>query len=223
MTTKLKTWAATGLLLAAGTANAGDLSSTVTVTSDYDFRGITQTTEDPALQASVDYAFGNGFSIGAWASNVDFGPGLESNVEVDVYGGYSQSFDSGFNWNAGFVYYTYHPGGDDIDYLELYVGGGYKNFGAKVWYSNDYGNTGDDAYYLEANYTQPLPYDLSLGLHVGTSGGDYWKNADLEYEDYGISLSKPLGNFTASVKYAASKEFSDRVIFTIATTFPWKE
>lgn len=223
MTTKLKTWVATGLLLAAGTANAGTLSSTVTLTSDYDFRGITQTTEDPALQASLDYAFDNGFAIGAWASNVDFGPGTDSNLEVDVYAGYSQSFDSGFNWNAGIVYYTYHPGGDDVDYGELYVGGGFKNFSAKLWYSNDFSNTGDDAYYLEANYAQPLPYDITLGLHVGTSGGDYWKNADLEYEDYAISLSKTFGKFNTSLKYSASEEFSDRVIFTIATTFPWKD
>ena len=41
--------------------------------SDYDFRGFSQSAKDPALQGSADYAFGeSGFSIGAWASNVDF-------------------------------------------------------------------------------------------------------------------------------------------------------
>ena len=66
MTTTLKTLL-TAVLLVAGTTtgHAGDLSSTVTLTSDYDFRGVTQTSEDPALQASLDYAFGEGGHVRA--------------------------------------------------------------------------------------------------------------------------------------------------------------
>jgi uncharacterized protein (TIGR02001 family) len=219
----LKTTLAAGLLLAAATAHAGDLTSTVTLTSDYDFRGITQTTEDPALQASLDYAFADGFTVGAWASNVDFGPGFDSNAEVDLYAGYSKTLDNGFSWNAGLVHYLYLPDGDDVDFTELYVGAGYKNLSAKFWYADDFGNSGESAYYLEANYTQPLPHDFALGLHVGTSGGDFWELAGAEYEDYGISLSKPFGKFNTSLKYAFSEQFSDRVILSVSTTFPWKD
>jgi uncharacterized protein (TIGR02001 family) len=61
------------LLLAAGAAAQAEATATVTATSDYDFRGITQTAQDPALQASVDYAHDSGFYAGAWGSNVDFG------------------------------------------------------------------------------------------------------------------------------------------------------
>ena len=222
MKTKLRMVAAVAMLVAGGVARAGDLTSTVTATSDYDWRGITQTAEDPALQASIDYAFGNGFSLGAWASNVDFGPGTDSNVELDLYGAYAKSYDNGFNWTVGFTDYTY-PSGDDIEFLEVFGGVGYKNLSAKYWYSDDYGNSGMSAYYLEANYTQPLPRDFSLGFHVATTGGDAWKAAGGGYEDYAISLSKPVGRFTASLKYAASDGFSDRVIFSIATTFPWKD
>lgn len=221
--TTLKTGAVMAMLAAATAAQAGDLTSTVTVTSDYDFRGITQTAKDPALQASLDYAFGNGFSVGAWASNVDFGTGTDSNVELDLYGAYSKSYDSGFNWTAGFTKYTYHPGGDHVNTLEYFVGAGYQNFSTKYWYSSDFSNSGASAYYLEANYNQPLPKDFSLGLHAAKSGGDYWDAAGLAYEDYSVSLSKPVGRFTASLKYAASNKFSDRVIFSIATTFPWKD
>lgn len=223
MKTMLQTVVAAGLLVTGGAAYAGDLTSTVTLTSDYDFRGITQTAEDPALQASLDYSFGNGFSLGAWGSNVDFGSGTDSNVEVDLYGAYSKSYDSGFNWTAGFTEYTYHPGGDNIDTLELFVGAGYKNFSAKYWYSDDFSNSGLSAYYLEANYTQPLPKDFALALHAAKSGGDYWKAAGAQYEDYAISLSKPVGKFTASLKYAFSETYSDRIIFSVATTFPWKD
>ena len=40
---------------AAATAQA-EVSSTITLASDYDFRGITQTARDPALQASLDWS-----------------------------------------------------------------------------------------------------------------------------------------------------------------------
>ena len=64
------------VLASAGvTANAAELSATVTATTDYDFRGITQTAQDPAIQGSVDLATDPGFYAGVWASNVDFGPG----------------------------------------------------------------------------------------------------------------------------------------------------
>ena len=90
-------WAAAVALLGfAGIANA-QFSSTITATTDYDFRGITQTALDPALQISADYAFGeSGFAVGAWASNVDFGEGAATDYEVDLYGRRTGRMESGY-------------------------------------------------------------------------------------------------------------------------------
>ena len=63
----------TGLMAICGVSQA-QFSSTWTAVSDYDFRGWSQSAKSPALQGSADYAFANGLSIGAWASNVDFSP-----------------------------------------------------------------------------------------------------------------------------------------------------
>ena len=66
--------AVAGALFAiAGAANAG-ISVTPTLTSDYDFRGITQTNNDPAFQLGVTYTGDGGFYMGLWGSNVDFSP-----------------------------------------------------------------------------------------------------------------------------------------------------
>ncbi|MEO7386005.1 MAG: TorF family putative porin, partial [Gammaproteobacteria bacterium] len=46
---------AVALAAASGAAQA-EISSTLTIASDYDFRGITQTALDPAFQASLDWA-----------------------------------------------------------------------------------------------------------------------------------------------------------------------
>jgi uncharacterized protein (TIGR02001 family) len=78
---------ALALTLSAVAANA-EITGTVTAVSDYDFRGITQTAQDPALQGSIDYAHDSGFYIGAWASNVDFGDCCDENIEVDLYTGF---------------------------------------------------------------------------------------------------------------------------------------
>ena len=55
----------TGLLAISGVSQA-QFSSTWTAVSDYDFRGVSQSGKDPALQANADYAFGDsGFSVDA--------------------------------------------------------------------------------------------------------------------------------------------------------------
>ena len=117
----------TGLLALSGVSQA-QFSSTWTAVSDYDFRGFSQSAKDPALQASADYAFGDsGFSMGAWASNVDFAP-ADGDIELDVYANYVGKINDTFSWTAGLTYYTY-PGSDDLgEYPEIYLGFNAGNF-----------------------------------------------------------------------------------------------
>ena len=79
--------AATSGLLTLSTAALADFSATVNLASDYTFNGVSQTSNDPALQGSLDYAADSGFYAGTWASNVDFGSGEDTNVEWDAYVG----------------------------------------------------------------------------------------------------------------------------------------
>src|SRR3954466_5526686 len=91
----------TGLLALSGVSQA-QFSSTWTAVSDYDFRGFSQSAKDPALQGSADYAFGDsGFSVGAWASNVDFGPAVDGDVELDLYANFVGKINDTFSWTAG--------------------------------------------------------------------------------------------------------------------------
>ena len=52
---------ATSCLLTLPMTAAADFTSTVNLTSDYTFNGVSQTGNDPALQASLDYAGNSGF------------------------------------------------------------------------------------------------------------------------------------------------------------------
>jgi len=228
--------AALGLAMAAGAANAG-VTSTWTATNDYDFRGNSQSAEDPALQASIDYAHDSGWYIGAWASNVDFGS-ADVDYELDIYSGFTGTTgEGGLTYDAGIVGYTY-PDDKNFNYLEIYASLAKDWFKGKIWYSNDFGGKttsgNTPAWYAEANATFPLPANFSVLLHAGYSTGDYWDDvAGDDALDYSAGVGYTVGNFNLGLKYVGTESdykvhntdvFSNegRVIFTVATTFPWK-
>jgi uncharacterized protein (TIGR02001 family) len=221
-------------LLAATFGDArADVSSTIALSSDYDFRGITQSARDPALSASLDWTNESGFYLGAWASNVDFG--LESDLEVDALGGYRGKINEDTGYDIGAVYYSFWPDDDDVNFAELYAGLSYKAVSAKVWYSPDFSNLGESAFYLEGNATIPLPSDFGLTLHAGYSDGDYWDVVnDGGYVDYSIGVTKTIGKFALALKWidGSDLEASDgtpddvftsesKLFLSVATTLPW--
>jgi uncharacterized protein (TIGR02001 family) len=238
------------LAAASGAANA-EVSSTITIASDYDFRGITQTALDPALQASLDWSHENGLYAGLWGSNVDFGDSTSDggeggptitqsgpSVEVDLLVGYGGSITESIGYDIGATYYTYYgesSGLSSVDYGEFHAGLSFgEHASSTVWYSPDYGNSGDSAWYLEGNGDIPLPWELAVTLHAGYSTGDYWESSDDEYFDFAIGLTRTFGHFDCAVKYVDGSDISSldgtpddvfssesKVVFSVATTFPW--
>jgi uncharacterized protein (TIGR02001 family) len=220
-----------GLLALSGVSQA-QFSSTWTAVSDYDFRGFSQSAKDPALQGSADYAFGDsGFAIGAWASNVDFGPGVDGDIELDVYANYTGTINDTFSWVVGFNRYNY-PGSDDVGaYNEYFVGFDAGNFSFKQWAADDYLDLGDSALYTEANYTQEFGEQFSLDFHAGYAWGDSWE--DHELVDYGVQFNWSPGDFTVFAKLTGTdasggdKIRTDennneaRILVGVSTTLPW--
>jgi len=229
-----------------------EITGTVAVTSDYDFRGVSLSDEDPAIQGSIDYAHENGFYASAWVSTLDYGSDYDGSLELDLSAGLSGETGIGIGWDVGLVWYTY-PDSDSSeskskieDYGEAYLGGSYKMFDAKVWYTDDYGDTSDDAWYTELNASFDLPAGLTLALHVGRSFGDYWDQVaadaedDLEtsgidgdYTDWSIGLGYTVEHFDLSLRYVDTDTDSalqinngafandSRVVFSVSTSFPW--
>ncbi len=228
---------AASLLLAAGAAAAGEVTSTITATSDYDFRGVSQSAKDPALQVSVDYAHDSGFYAGAWASNIDFGSGIDGDVELDLYLGWAGETAGGLGWDAGFVWYGYPGSSNSLsaskipDYNEIFVGISHGPFELKQWYSDDLYGTGDSGLYTEANASFELPNGFTLNLHTGYNYGDLFDG--YEYLDYSVGVGYTMGNFDLELKFTGTDlsgtdkitgdvfNTEGRVLFTISTTLPW--
>ena len=104
---------------------AAEFESNVALSSDYIWRGMTQTAEEPAISGGFDIAGESGLYFGTWASNVEFGDGAA--LELDWYAGYANELDNGFSYDIGYLAYTY-PGEDSLDFEEIYVGFGYSYF-----------------------------------------------------------------------------------------------
>jgi uncharacterized protein (TIGR02001 family) len=226
-----------GALFFVAATSQAQLSSTITATSDYDFRGFSQSAKDPALQASLDYAFSNGIAIGAWASNVDFDN--DADIELDYYASYTGTIKEGLSWSIGGTFYSY-PGSDDTgEYPEFFVGLGFDRFSIKQWYSNKFYDTDRSAQYTEVNGTFPLQQGFSLLAHAGYSWGDFWE-ADFsegggggELFDYSIGVGYDWNHVNLNLKVTGTdasggQKFKGdvfnnepRLIFSVATTLPW--
>lgn len=179
--------AALALLASAGAASAQDAKVTVNaaVTSDYVFRGFSQSNEDPAIQAGVDVTVGS-FYAGAWASNVDFGDNTEA--EIDVYGGF-RGETKGYAWDVGLVTYFYAPGANqDYDYVELKAAAsravGPATFGAAVYFSPDFFGADDAATYVEFNAAYAVPQ--VSGLTLSSAMGKQFLNVSDDYVTWNV-------------------------------------
>ncbi len=223
----------------AGTAQA-EFSATVTATSDYVFRGISQTAEDPALQASVDYESDIGLYVGVWGSNVDFDDCCDENVELDGYVGFYNEIGEDWRYDVGAIYYYYPDTSEDLDYGEVYVGLGWKWLDVYYYYTDDFYASDEAGFYWDAKAEFELPvWELGLKLHYGYTGGPALNGTNAEdvgvesYSDYSVGLTRDFGNFSFELAYwntdldgdyevsSDAGANDDRVVLSVSTTFPW--
>ncbi|WP_439477902.1 TorF family putative porin [Brevundimonas sp.] len=192
MRTALACAAAVATLLTAGAASAQEtpeIAWNLGVTTDYVFRGYSQTAEDPAIFGGVDLTVGS-FYAGAWASNVEFGD--DTDAEVDIYGGY-RTEAAGFAVDVGVVGYLYvsAPAGADYDYAEFKAAVsraiGPVTLGAAAYWSPDFFGADEEAVYVEASAAfSPAPQWTVSGA-VGHQSLDV--NADYATWNAGIAYA----------------------------------
>lgn len=182
--------------LAASGAAMAEFSGNIGATSNYLWRGVTQSGDDSAISGGIDYAHDSGVYAGAWTSSI-----AGSGSEVDYYAGYAGEV-AGFGYDVNLTAYTY-PQQEDWDFTELGLSGSYSYFTvgyARTIAADADEDTGsmfvkDDQYYY-ASVDYPLAEDMSVGATVGSYKftDDGVGNADLDYTHYQLALTKSAGD-----------------------------
>ena len=206
--TALKTLAgvAAGALIA-GSASAADLAvepapiaevpSVIDIAfgvaglTDYVFRGISQTRNDPSVQGYAELQ-AYGFYAGVWGSNVQFNANgySDPSSEIDFYGGYRTTLGP-VGIDVGGLYYYYpgersRSGGGftnirETDYWEIYAKPSFTvldvvSITGNGYWTSDYVNTGADAFYLSVLPKVNIPVTAfpDLGFYVSGEFGKQW-------------------------------------------------
>jgi uncharacterized protein (TIGR02001 family) len=207
--------ASTATIAAADGKVASPWSFNFTVTSDYRFRGISQSDNDPAVQGSVQYDHESGFFANVWASTIDFTPfgDNDASIEIDLTAGYQHTFSEATQGVIKFVYYWYPdsdppPFVDDADYVEIIAGLSHQldivNLTGEIAYSPDYSGGTGDAWAVTGGAAVPIApkwwvFDKGVEAsgHLGHQSFD--ESEDYTFWDLGVSAGVDI--FTFDVRY----------------------
>jgi len=182
------------------------LTGNIALTSDYMFRGYTQTDSDPAIQGGFDVKHNSGFFIGVWASNVEGDTDAPvnyngANIEIDVYLGWKGKIpNTELEVTARAMRFMY-PGtnynDNNSNEYGLFLNYGFTTVAVNgsINYSDDYYGTGTE-WYWDGGVEIPVG-PVKLGLHAGRT--DYEHGGD--YTDYSIAISGELVGLGLSLSY----------------------
>jgi len=197
--------------------SALEISANLAITSNYVWRGMTQTSNSPAVQGGIDLGY-KGFYLGTWGSNVEFGD-TANNLEADFYAGYASEL-AGIGYDLGYIYYAYPNESDAFNFDEAYIGlsKDFGDFGVNGKYSFGLDSENDTPDYWEVGATAKLPMDLGLSATYG------------DFDDVGtnyiVSLAKEFGKFEVSLAYTdfsadsiSGLDDEDHIVATISTSF----
>jgi uncharacterized protein (TIGR02001 family) len=218
------------------------LSGTATITTDYIFRGISFSGNEPAVQPSFTATYGM-FYAGVWGSNIELDG---TSVELDYYAGIAPTW-KGFTFDIAGLYYTY-PGAHDpvageLDYFELKTAVKYTfaeklTIGISNYWSPQFGGGGDNADALELGAAYAFSGKLFNFFSPTISGliGWEWVENNFNYVGWdpytywnaGLTLGF-MERWSADVRYwdtdldgtdTSAGSISDaRVVGTVTATF----
>lgn len=183
-----------------------EITGNATVTNNYLWRGLTQTSNNAAVQGGLDYAHESGFYAGTWVSNVNYAPGDIFSYEHDIYFGFAGGDE--LTWDVGWLYYNYDNEAK-FDFHEIYGSLGYKGFSATAFILSgaeaDEGPGQDfgfgSTYYLSLDYGFELDNGLGIGFHLGRHAGDFneaFNGVPGDYTDYNVNFAVKDFTFTIS-------------------------
>ena len=192
------------------------VSANMAITSNYVWRGMTQSANSPAVQGGIDLDY-KGLYAGVWGSNVEWGG--NASLEADAYLGYANEI-SGFSYDVGYTQFMYPNQSNELNFAEAHVKLGYDfevvSVGA-AYYLGVETDTIDPTDVWELSASAPLAMEFS----VDATYADY----DTVGAYYLVGLNKSFGKFDFTLAYTAmdyddaTSEDEDNFVATVGTSF----
>jgi len=194
-----------------------ELSANVALTTDYVFRGVSQSDEHAAIQGGFDATYGILYA-GVWASSLDFGGNANgdiADIELDIYAGITPSFGP-IDLDLGVIGYFYPDASDtgaELDFVEFKGGATVKplenvSLGGTVYYSPEYTGKLGETWTLEGKLEVELPklaaltptFSAVVGTVIGEdNSGILYGQDDYAYWNAGIGFA--YDKFSLDVRY----------------------
>jgi uncharacterized protein (TIGR02001 family) len=189
------------------------VSGELTLTSDYVWRGVSQTDENPTLQAGIDVAHESGFYAGAWGSGVDFDdPDDGIDLELNLYLGWSWDLSDNVNLDLSATRYIY-PGsndGYDIDYNEYAARLTFaETYYFGVAYANDMVNSDVRSMYYSVGGDWEIG-DSGWGVSAAVGMFDFNQGIG-SYTDFMLGVNRSFGPATLALTYTGTSGFDESV------------
>lgn len=151
----------------------------ITLVSDYRAYGVSQTVEQPTVQAGIDWSSTalSGAYLSLWGSGVDF-EGEDTVLELDAFAGLSRSLSDSWSYDAGLAQYTYHgdPQSHTYAFNEIYLTLAHASVWGETalsqWYSWNYAGTDAGHHILQ------ISHSLTHGRYTWVVLGDYSRSLD---------------------------------------------
>lgn len=173
----------------------GEFSGNIAITSDYFYRGATQSDGAPMVSGGFDYATDD-FYAGTWASGVDFGDG--TSTEIDFYAGWTPTIGQ-FALDIGAIYYAYPDAPDEPEqnFVEVYAGAsttlGIVDVGLSYAYSPEfYGESGTAGYF---NASAGLPLGDNFGVDASVGFSEFYDLDDANYTDFSVGVTTSVADY----------------------------
>ena len=211
-----------------------EMNARLVLTSDYIYRGLSQSSDAVTVQGSLEYQFESGVFVGVWLSQIDYGfdreedvlPGeympyvgsrIEdnldfANLEVDYFVGFERRLAKHFAFDVSLVHHDYRGSrGDlDFDWTELSVSAylydhWIVSLGVADRWLAEKQNTGN----VELSYLYPLPLGIIFDVTLGLQYAEDMIGSTLIYAESGVGRN--FGKLSARLAYSALEEGAEEV------------
>lgn len=193
------------MLLALTLHAQAQVSGSVAVVSDYQYRGVSFSKGAPVPQLTLVYDNPQGWYLGGFVSPIKLRSSGDNALEYMGYAGFARRLASGLVWEGGASSHVF-TGASTMNFHEAYAGLASERLSARISYAPNYLGMNTRTLFAEVNGSHPLSDELNLFGHVGFLGSLPGSASTIRRSNARIGLGTRLAAWDVQLAWTASHE-----------------